>query len=179
MENPWKIISKTTAYDNNWINVEHYHVLTPMGKEGIYGQVNFKNLAIGIIPLTHENETFLVGQYRFPLREYSWEIPEGGCPLGQDPLKAAQRELLEETGIIAQEWTLISKVHTSNSVCNEIGYVYMAEELSYHQARPEETEVLSLRKLPIKEAVQMVMDNEITDSISVAGLLKLARIKGL
>lgn len=178
-KNPWKVLSAQSKYENPWISVKEYQVLNPSGGAGIYGQVDFKNIAIGIIPLDENDNTWLVGQYRFPLREYSWEIPEGGCPEGEDWLVAAERELKEETGLVAQKFELISKVHTSNSVCNEVGYVFLAEELKEGKAEPEETEELAIKKLSLKTAVEMVMKNEITDSISVIGLLKAAKLRGL
>ncbi len=177
-KNPWKTIAAKTVYENNWIEVVHKDVIIPNGKAGIYGQVNFKNVAIGVIPLDQEGNTWIVGQYRFPLEEYSWEIPEGGCPEGEEYLAAAQRELKEETGLVAQKYTLVSKIHTSNSVCREVAYIYLAEDLSFTQAEPEETEVLQIKKLPFSEALSMVMENKITDSMSVAGIMKVARLRG-
>lgn len=172
MANNWKKLSSKTVYENPWIEVEHHEVINPGGGEGIYGQVNFKNLAIGIVPIDADGNTYLVGQHRFPIDEYSWEIPEGGCPYGEEPLECAKRELLEETGLSARKWTMISKVHTSNSVCNEVGFVFMAEELTMGEAEPEETEDLALKKLPLEEAYNLVMQNKITDSLSIAGILK-------
>src|SRR6476661_7194004 len=102
--NPWKILGEKNIYDNKWINVTEYDVINPSGGKGIYGKVHFKNLAIGIVPLDEEFNTYLVGQYRFPLNQYSWEVPEGGGLLGDDPLSAAERELLEETGLKAAYW---------------------------------------------------------------------------
>jgi ADP-ribose pyrophosphatase len=179
MKSKWKRKSTENVYENPWITVEHHEVITPGGKDGIYGQVNFKNIAIGIVPLTAELDTYLVGQYRFPLDEYSWEIPEGGCPLDQDILDAAKRELKEETGLLANKWTYLSKIHTSNSVCNEVGHIFLAEELRQGKADPEDTEDLKIKKVSLKEAYTWVMENKITDSISVAGILKAALIKGI
>ncbi len=170
--NNWKKLSTKIVYENPWIEVQHHEVLNPKGGQGIYGQVNFKNLAIGIVAVDAQNNTYLVGQYRFPTDEYSWEIPEGGCPHGEEPLDCAKRELKEETGLVAKKWTMISKIHTSNSVCNEVGYIFLAEELTMGEAEPEETEELALKKIPFEAAYQMVMQNEITDSLSVAGILK-------
>lgn len=178
-DNPWQILGTQVPYENNWIQIQHHNVLNPAGKPGVYGQVNFKNIAIGIIPVDHDGFTWLVGQYRFPLNEYSWEIPEGGCPLGENWLEAAKRELLEETGLLAKKWTLLSKIHTSNSVCNEVGYIFLAEDLTQSEACPEETEELQLRRIPLRDAVELAMNNQITDSLSVAGLLKVARLKGI
>lgn len=179
--NPWTVINKETKYENNWIEVIHQDVLNPKGGKGIYGTVNFKNIAVGIVPLDANNNTWLVGQYRFPLNQYSWEIPEGGCPIatGEEVLDTAKRELKEETGLLAETWTLISKLHTSNSVCNEVAYIFLAENLSQVESEPEDTEQLVVKKVSLEKALDMVLKDEITDSMSVAGILKVARLKGL
>ncbi|RYF99145.1 MAG: NUDIX hydrolase, partial [Chitinophagaceae bacterium] len=117
--NPWQVLSEQEVYDNRWINVTAYDVINPGGGKGIYGKVHFKNLAIGIIVLDEEMNTYLVGQYRFATNMYSWEIPEGGGPLDADPLDSAKRELLEETGLVAHQWTVLLKMHLSNSVTDE------------------------------------------------------------
>lgn len=171
--NPWKTLSSKKIYDNPWISLTEHQVINPSGGQGIYGEVNFKNLAIGIIVLDENNYTWLVGQYRFPLKSYSWEIPEGGGPIQIDPLISAKRELFEETGISANSWKEIQRIHLSNSVSDEIGIIFLAQDLSYGKSEPEETEELVLRKLPFLEAYQMVLDGEITDSLSVAAILKL------
>lgn len=179
LENPWQTLSSDVKYDNPWIQVTEHQVINPGGGKGIYGQVDFKNEAIGIIPLDEANNTWLVGQFRYPLKEYSWEIPEGGCPGYENRLASAKRELKEETGIIAERFTMISKVHTSNSVCSEVGYIFLAEELTQAAAEPEESEAIIVKKISLKAAVEMVMNNEITDSISVIGLLKVAKLRGI
>ncbi|HTL07766.1 MAG TPA: NUDIX hydrolase [Chitinophagaceae bacterium] len=171
--NPWKILQEKPVYDNNWINVTAYDVINPSGGKGIYGKVHFKNRALGIIPLDEHMNTWLVGQYRFTLSAYTWEIPEGGGPLGADPLQAAQRELLEETGLVAKEWTKLLDFHLSNSVSDEYGHIYMARQLTQHEAQPEETEQLQVRKLPFDEAYAMVENGTITDSMSVAAIQKV------
>lgn len=175
MDNPWTTKSIQTVYDNKWIAVSHRDVITPTGTDGIYGLVHFKNIAVGVLPLDEQYNTWLVGQYRYTLEEYSWEIPEGGCPAGEDPLEAAKRELLEETGIKAQKWTpIVERMHTSNSVTDEAGIAYVAKQLSFGVAMPEDTEDLQVKKVPLEEAVQMVMNNQITDSLSMIVLLKAA-----
>jgi 8-oxo-dGTP pyrophosphatase MutT (NUDIX family) len=176
--NPWKTLSTRPLYDNPWIGVREDQVINPKGGEGIYGVVHFKNKAIGIIPVDEEGYTWLVGQYRYALEEYSWEIPMGGGPLEIDILESAQRELKEETGFTAARWTMIARIHTSNSVTDEEGFVFLAEGLTPGETDPEETEDLSVRKVHLREAVAMVMDNRITDSISVGGILKAARTLG-
>ena len=178
--NPWQILKKETTYENNWIKVIHHDVLKPNHEHGVYGVVDFKNIAVGIVPLDEFGFTWLVGQYRFPIEQYSWEIPEGGCLKGfESPLEAAKRELKEEVGLVAENWTEIGSIHTSNSVCNEIGYYYLAENLSQFASSPEDTEVLKIIKIHLKKAVEMVFNNEITDSISIAAILKVAKYKQL
>ncbi|WKV11959.1 NUDIX hydrolase [Marivirga harenae] len=171
--NPWKLLKSKIQYENPWIKVEEHDVINPGGGMGIYGKVHFKNVAVGIVPVDDDGNTWLVGQYRYPLDEYSWEIPEGGCPIGERELDAAKRELREETGLFAASWEELLRIHTSNSVSDERGVVYLAKELKQGETDFEETEDLKIRKLPISEAFQMVMDGKITDSISIAALLKL------
>lgn len=178
--NPWKKLNSEVKYDNPWICVEEHDVINPGGGESIYGKVSFKNKAIGIIPIDSEGNTWLVGQYRYTLSEYSWEIPEGGSPIGEDMLEGAQRELKEETGLTADTWEIIMRLHTSNSVTDEEAFIFLAKNLHPGENNLEETESdLKVLKLPLADAVQMVMEGEITDSMSVAGLLKVARIMEL
>lgn len=172
-ENPWQVISQKQVYDNKWINVTEYDVINPGGGKGIYGKVHFKNLAIGVIALDDQWNTYLVGQYRFVIDEYSWEIPEGGGHPGADPLESAKRELVEETGLVAQEWTLLSRIHLSNSVSDEYGFIYLARNLEQQTAMPEETEQLIVKKVSFEEAWQMTENGQITDSLSVIAIQKL------
>ncbi|WP_324676389.1 NUDIX hydrolase [Hymenobacter sp. GOD-10R] len=174
--NPWQVLNTEPKYQNPWISVREDQVINPAGGRGIYGVVTMKNKAIGIIPIDADGNTWLVGQYRYPLNEYSWEIPMGGGPVELDILESAQRELREETGFSAQRWTNIARLHTSNSVTDEEGFVFLAEDLIPGEVEPEETEDLRLWKLPFADAVQMALDNRITDAISVAGLLKADKI---
>jgi 8-oxo-dGTP pyrophosphatase MutT (NUDIX family) len=171
--NPWEILSENQAYDNPWINVTQYDVINPSGGNGIYGKVHFKNWAIGIIPLDKDLNTYLVGQYRFVLNQYSWEIPEGGGPIGIDALESAKRELKEETGLVATEWTKLISLHLSNSVSDEYGTVFLARGLKQEEAMPEETEQLVVKKVPFAEVYKMVEDGIITDSIAVTAILKV------
>lgn len=170
--NPWTTLSKKTVYENPWIKVTHRDVLTPAGTTGIYGLVHFKNLAVGVVPLDEHQNTWLVGQYRYALDKYSWELPEGGCPKGEMPLDAAKRELLEETGIIAEQWTPLLTMDISNSVTDEKGIAFIARKLSFGQSVPEETEQLKVKKLPFQEVFQMMMEGEITDAFSMIMIMK-------
>lgn len=175
-ENPWITQSSKEIYTNPWIEVTEYDVTNPGGGEGIYGKVHYKNLALGIIPLDEDHNIWLVGQYRYTLNEYSWEIPMGGGPLGIDKLDSAKRELKEETGLMAQKWTEICKIHTSNSVTDEVGFAYLAEGLTQGETEFEESEDLAIKKLPFSEAVAMCDSGEITDSLSLAAIYRLSRM---
>jgi len=171
IENNWTLKSTEKVYDNAWISVEHDEVITPTGTDGIYGRILFKNKAIAIIPIDQDGHTWIVGQYRYTLKEYSWELPMGGGPVGQDILDSAKRELKEETGITAEKWTQILRLHTSNCVCDEEAFVYVAEDLSFGDTSFDETEVIAIQKLPFTELVSMCLDGRITDAITVAGVL--------
>jgi len=175
-KNPWKTLNVTEVYDNPWIHVDEHDVINPSGNPGIYGKVHFKNLACGIIPLD-DGETWIVGQYRYTLDRYSWEIPMGGVPVGTDPLAGAQRELKEETGLTAERWQPILNVHLSNSITDEAGIVYVAEDLTHGEPEFDDTEQIEIKRLPFDDVVRMVNDGEITDALSVAGILKLAAMR--
>lgn len=168
--NPWKTVEKNVVYDNPWIRVREDNVIRPDGSPGIYGIVHYKNKAIGILPIDDEGYVHLVGQFRYPLEQYSWEIPEGGCPEGEEPLEAAQRELLEETGLSASNWTLLGTAHLSNSVSNEEALWYLATGLKKGVAQPDGTEKLECKRVPFEEALQMVARGEITDALSVLAI---------
>lgn len=177
--NPWETIESEIVYSNNWIDIKHNKVINPSGNKGIYGVVNFKNIAAAIVPLDKDLNTYLVGQFRYPLNEYSWELPMGGSPLYENVMEGAKRELLEETGLVAERWTEISKTHTSNCVTDEVGYVFLAENLIQKTPVPEETEQLLVKKVPFVEVLQMAEDGRITDAISLIGIFKVARILGI
>jgi len=173
----WKRLGSRTVYENDWMEVREDHVVNPGGGENQYGHVHFKNRAVAIVPLDAECNTWLVGQERYTLDAWSWEVPMGGAPLAEEPLVAAKRELKEETGLTARRWTEIMRLHTSNSITDEVGYVYLAEDLSEGETAFEETEALEVRRLPLLSAVQMARDGEITDAISVASLFRIAEIR--
>ncbi len=180
IKNPWTTLSSKSVYSNPWIEVIENQVTTPAGKPGIYGKVHFKNTAVGIIPLDADNNTWLVGQYRYTLNEWSWEIPEGGSPENESVLETAKRELKEETGIVATHWEEIMKIHTSNSVSDEVGFLFIAKGLTTGTPEFESTEAdMKIKKIPFTQALEMVMNGTITDSLSVAGILKVARILNL
>ena len=153
-------------------------MITPAGKDGIYGKTHFKNKAIAILPLDQQGNTWLVGQYRYALDAYSWEVPMGGGLLELDTLASAKRELKEETGLTASQWTELHLIHTSNSVTDEVGYIFLAEGLTEGQPEFEDTEDISIKKLPFVEALEWVMMGKITDSLSVIAIFRVARLLG-
>jgi len=173
----WKTITKKEVYNNAWIEVSHHEVINPSGNEGIYGVVHFHNKAIGILAIDEELNIVLVGQDRYPLNAYCWEIPEGGCPIGEDNLSAAKRELKEETGIEAKEWLALCTFHLSNSVTDEVGQLFLARKLTVGPSSPEETEKLSVKKVSLAEALNHIESGKITDAITIMGVYKLALMK--
>ena len=177
--NPWQTLGSRQVYVNPWIRVREDHVLRADGHPGIYGVVEFQNYALGIVPVSDEGDTWLVGQWRYPLGLYSWEIPEGGGPLAVTPLESAQRELTEETGLIADTWTDLGPFHLSNSVTNEEGRIFLAQGLTAGPADPGGDEVLIVRRLPFAEAHDMALDGRITDGVSIIGLTRAARHLGV
>jgi 8-oxo-dGTP pyrophosphatase MutT (NUDIX family) len=177
--NPWKTIQISTPYENDWIRVEHHDVIKPNGEPGIYGKVHFKNQAIAVLPIDAEGNTYLVGQFRYTINAYSWELPEGGCQ-DESPLDAAKRELKEETGLMASQWTLLGENYLSNSVTDEKAMMFLATNLQFTEAEPEDTEQLQIKKIPVQEAIQMALNGEIKDVLSITTLLTYAlKVPGL
>lgn len=170
----WKTLSSKVIYDNPWMTVLEDRVINPSGGENDYGHIRFKTTAVAIVPIDDADNTWLVGQDRYTLGEYSWELPMGGAPKNEDPLDAAKRELKEETGLSAENWTELMRLHTSNSITDEAGLVYVATGLQQGEADFEETENIEIRKLPLSEAIAMARSGAITDAISVAALLCLS-----
>lgn len=175
--NPWTRLSRRLVYENPWIRLSEDQVIRPDRTPGIYGVVHFRNRAVGVVAIDAEDRVLLVGQYRYTLDIYSWEIPEGGAPFDEEPLRAAQRELLEETGFTARHWQEIARAHLSNSVTDEVAMIYLARDFQAGTARPEPTEQLQVKWVPFATALRMVLEGEITDSMSVIGLQRVALLR--
>lgn len=169
--NPWTTLSSRLIYQNPWISLREDQVRRPDGQDGIYGVVHFKNRAVGVLPVDDRGRVWLVGQHRYPLAAYSWEIPEGGCPESETPEATARRELREETGLAAGRLELIATAHLSNSVSDEIGYVFRATDLTEGSSAPEGCERIDVRRMEWEEVREMLRRGEITDSLSVIALL--------
>ena len=171
---PWLRHSRHVAYENPWITIWHDDVARPDGSPGIYGVVHFANLAAGAVVLDDDDRVLLVGQHRYTLDSYSWEIPEGGVPAGESALDGAQRELREETGVEADGWREIARFHLSNSISDEAGVLFAARATSQGVASPEPSEDLAIRWLPFDEALAMTTDGRITDAMTILGLQRVA-----
>lgn len=174
-ENPWKTLQSEELYRNPWLSLREDQVLRPNGTPGIYSVVDTR-IAAGVVVLTPENDIVLVGQYRYPTDQYSWEIVAGGTDVDELPIEAAQRELAEEAGLLAHRWHHIGvDLQLSNCITSEIGQVYIAQDLGDTVAAPDDTEALQLKTIPFSEALAQVESGEITDGFSVIGILLAQR----
>jgi 8-oxo-dGTP pyrophosphatase MutT (NUDIX family) len=170
---PWGVTSQKLVYDNPWITVTEYQAVAPTGRPALYGKVGFKNQAIGIVPLHADGTVTLVGQHRFARANYSWELPEGGAPLDEDPLEGAKRELAEEVGLAAADWREILTMELSNSVTDEVCRGYLALDLTPTATAPDETEDLATARVPFPEALEAAVAGHMPDSLTVALLLRV------
>lgn len=170
--NPWKTNSRKLIHENPWIKIVEDQVTNPGGEDCSYTTVHFKNRALGVLPLDEDYNTWIVGQYRYPLKKYSWEIPEGGVPYDENLIEGGIRELKEETGINAKEWIHIMDFHTSNSITDEIAHIYVAKILSFGEANPDSNEELYCKKIPFQELFDMVIEGKIMDSLTIAAVFK-------
>ena len=174
---PWTRRSRQVAYENAWIAIWHDEVTRPDGQPGVYGVVHFANLAAGVLVLDDADRVLLVGQHRYALDAWSWEIPEGGVPAGETALEGAQRELTEETGVEAADWRELARLHLSNSVSDELAILFLATGLTLGVATPEGTEALDVRWLPFDKVLAMTLDGRITDAMTVVAVERLALLR--
>jgi 8-oxo-dGTP pyrophosphatase MutT (NUDIX family) len=176
---PWTRRTRGVAYENAWITVWHDEVTRPDGAHGVYGVVHFANLAAGVLVVDDDDRVLLVGQHRYPLDAYSWEIPEGGVPAGETPLEGARRELLEETGVEARDWRELARVHLSNSVSDELAVLFVATGLSHGTATPDGSEALEVSWLPFPDVLAMTLDGRITDAMTVVAVGRFALLRAM
>jgi 8-oxo-dGTP pyrophosphatase MutT (NUDIX family) len=175
MRNPWKRLRSHPVCENPWFSVRRDDVIRPDGQPGTYSVVRSERLAVGVLPLWEDGTLTLVGQYRYPIDRYSWEIPEGGGERDGDPLETARRELLEETGIRAGSLVSLGSCHLSNCFLDETCELYVATDLVQGQPQPGGDEELETQRVPVEQVMAMAADGRITDSITIVGLFHLAR----
>ena len=168
----WAVRTARTAFENPWLILRHYETTAPTGNPAAYGVVSFKNFALAILPLHDNGEVTLIGQHRFPLADYSWELPEGGGPIGHDPLDSAKRELREEAGLVAADWRQVLSFQLSNSVTDERGFGFIATGLSAAETEPDDTEALQIARVPFRQALDLAVGGEMPDAMTVAMLLR-------
>ncbi len=176
-DSPWRRRSRTVVYENAWLSVLHDEVDRPDGQPGIYGVIHFQNHAVAIVAIDDQDRVALVGQWRYTIDAYSWELPEGGVPPDESALAGAQRELREETGLQAARWQEIGRVAISNSVTDEFGTIFLASGLQQGPASPDGTEDLQVRWVAFEEALVMIDDGRINDLLTIAAIERVGRLR--
>lgn len=178
---PYAVLERRFVYDSPWIRVREDRFNHRRGAEGRYAVCGFHRTACGVLALDDQDRVVLVGQWRYPLEAYSWEIPEGGGDAAESPFEAMQRELAEEAGLAARVWEPLACFHPSNSSTDEEAFLFLATDLlpaEGHQA--EEDEELLLHREPFQDCLRRVLGGELTDSLTVVALLALqARRSGV
>jgi len=176
-ENPWRTKSSRVVYENAWIRVREDQVIRPDGGPGLYGVIEIRP-SVGVVALNDQDQIVLVGQWRYSVNRYSWEIPRGGSHPGeQNMLDVAKRELAEEAGVVADEWRVLGPVDVCNGVADDVQTLFLATGLSSTEMSLDPEEDITVEWKPFEEAVRMAMDGRITEVCSVAAILRVARLK--
>jgi 8-oxo-dGTP pyrophosphatase MutT (NUDIX family) len=170
--NPWIVKGVTRPFENDWFRLDAHAVIHPGGAEGNYTVIRPRRHAVGVLPIEADGSVHLVGQWRFPLGRYSWEMPEGGAEPGEDALDCARRELEEETGLTAGTYLRVLEMDLSNSLTDESATVFIATDLKPGRPRPEAVEVLKHRRAPFMDALARAGDGRIRDAMTVAALFR-------
>ena len=169
---PWRDQGTRTKFDNPWMTVTEHDAIAPTGQPATYGKIHFKNLALAVLPLHEDGTVTLVGQHRFAMMDYVWEVPEGGGPLDVDPLESIKRELREEAGLEASEWREVLRFQISNSLTDERGIGWLAMGFTPAPTDPDTTEAIAVERVPFREALDAAVAGWIEDAMSVAMLLR-------
>ena len=168
-DNPWKVISSKITYKNPWMRIREDKVITPLGKEGIYGLMESSD-SVMITVLNDNNELYLIRTFSYPAGSWNWELP-GGNTDGQDPIEASKRELEEETGILANTWQELAKTRVCNGFMTERMITFLAKDLSFTGAKEISSEQIDTAKfLSIEEVDAMIERGEINDGQSITGI---------
>ena len=175
--NPWKTKASRVAYENAWIRVREDQVIRPDGEPGIYGVIEIRP-SVGVVAIDNSERVILVGQWRYSVNRYSWEVPRGGSHPGEsDMLEVAKRELAEEAGVLAENWQVLGPVDVCNGVADDVQTLFLATKLRQTERRLDPEEEIQVEWRPFKEAIGMVMDGRITEVCSIAALLKVAMLQ--
>ncbi|HEX8569127.1 MAG TPA: NUDIX hydrolase [Caulobacteraceae bacterium] len=169
---PWRDHGGEQVFDNPWMTVTRHDATAPTGRPAVYGKIHFKNLALAVLPLHEDGTVTLVGQHRFAMMDYVWEIPEGGGPLEVEPLESIRRELREEAGLEATDWREVLRFQISNSLTDERGMAWIATGLTAVPAEPDATEAITVARVPFREALDAVVNGWIEDAMTVATVLR-------
>lgn len=170
---PWTIQETNQKYQNSFIDVREDQVLQPDGQPGIYGTVTMKP-GVAILPIDSDHTVYLTRQFRYALGKESIEVVCGALEEDEPPFEAARREIQEELGIKAEEWNDLGFFHMDTSIVHCPVYLFLAKQLTFTQTNQDGTETIEKLRIPLNEAIQMVMDSQITHSPSCVMLLKAA-----
>lgn len=165
-------IDTRELHRDRWTRLRHDTVRWENGVQAQFSVIE-RMAGAAVLPIAKDGTIVLVREFKYALGEYSLEAEAGGIEEGEAPLAAAQRELLEETGLTARHWRHLAAFHTSNSVTDEAGDCFVAWGLAQEAPQPDDTEVLRLRRLPLREACAMAADGRITDAITLIALQRL------
>jgi ADP-ribose pyrophosphatase len=174
----WRKLSSRPIYQNKWISLREDIVELPDGRTTIYGVVTCGG-CVGVLPFLDPKTILLIKQYRYVAQRVTWEMPTGGMHPGESVEEAAQRELAEEIGYRAGKLTWVSTYHTSKSVVDETAHLFLGEDLIKLELPSDDTEFIEVRPFPFEEVLRMVLQGEITDSMTIIAVLHAARLRGL
>jgi ADP-ribose pyrophosphatase len=177
-EVPWEQKSTRQIYQNKWISLREDLVELPDGRTTIYGVISCSE-CVGVLPFLDPNTVLMIKQYRYVTKQVTWEMPTGGMHPGESRQEAAQRELSEEIGYRAGKLTWLSTLHTSKSVVDETAHLFLGEDLVKVELPPDDTEFIEVRPFPFEVVLQMVLRGDITDSMTIIGVLHAARLLAL
>ena len=169
---PWRDAGSTTTFENPWLRLTRHEATAPTGMKADYVVMRPKNLSVGVLPLHADGTVTLVGQQRFALMNWSWEMPEGGAPFDEDPLEGAKRELAEEAGLAAAHWREVLKVEMSNSITDERAMAWVAWELTPVPVAPDPTEIIRVARVPFGDLLKEIQRGSIRDMFTVATALR-------